>query len=298
MTVNTTIYPYQFNRSYQFLNIDIPRRKNVVVDLEKQISELNIQLAKEKQINNELITMDNISKHKQTIRDFVKQENPVPNYKSKYDYSIKCLNFLKEEQEYDLKIFNIHDNSGEDIFIERDEGRCGLFRCNYGDDYSDTINDLCEYLNLFITNTDIESFPTIYDIIYNDFTLDDIIGLAHIQIIDEYRENPIKFSDEIKNSDGRITHYPGIYGDDIPNMYLYNNTVKKSLYLDYDLTYDSEIDRDWRDNFDYYFPAKMYFNECKSYIKSMDDIINKCRYYNNEFGFTYKILLEEIFWKH
>ena len=85
MTVNTTIYPYQFNRSYQFLNIDIPRRKNVVVDLEKQISELNIQLAKEKQINNELITMDNISKHKQTIRDFVKQENPVPNYKSKYN---------------------------------------------------------------------------------------------------------------------------------------------------------------------------------------------------------------------
>ena len=235
----------------------------------------------------------------------------------KMEYATKCLEFIRQVlvEDAERQLARIVYNSSSDKKSSSPPEPKGLCECEVGDNLSNSINKLATYLEgtgpdvednvppeaiyvcgpgKFIKishhdNTVVEhNFPSIFSLKREGLNPDDVIGLAHMQIIARMRDDDemIEFEwvGETKDCNGRYVQ--GYYGVSCPPKYFLENEHFKDR-------------KDWRCHIPSEEPAKMYIGDysCFANVTSMEDILEDGRLYDNRFGLTYKSTPEKVYWE-
>lgn len=206
------------------------------------------------------LNKDHIKKYKKKIADWRTHSSNENYICKKLEYAVKCLDFLKSvQQEYEFA------------------------KCDFGDSLSNDINILGEYLATFDTDdqkTDM-AFPSVFELKIKGYSLDHIIGLAHIQAINEFDLDKlsydIKYSKTEFDEDIMVVDFiPEIFRDDPNKFYPYGT---------------KEFDG-WGET-----KYSMSFAQNSFKIGSPRDLSRDCRNYDNRFGFIYSTTFKDIIWE-
>ena len=112
---------------------------------------------------------NSIIKH-QNISDYEKPCSTEKYILEKMEYTIKCLDNLKN------------------ILFNPDDNKNNIRKSTIGDTLSFSINNLFSFLKYLVLYKG-NPFPSVLYIINENFTLDDIIGLAHMKFIGLINKN-------------------------------------------------------------------------------------------------------------
>jgi len=269
--------------------------------------------------------------HKKTIDIYKCKMAYEEEMMQKMEYATKCLEFIKglmiRDADRQISILVDRDSHGvvSNTLLEPE----GLYECQLSDKLTISINKLASYLeghgsNEITIGNDkyapaiaiyhggvgkfikidhhelfnpgklgiIEhDFPSIFDLQRSGFSLDDVIGLAHIQFIGDIREHAqpqFEWVNEITDRKGRLMVI-GYYGVSWPPEYFLENDEFGGVLQKEDWRCHIPVDR----------PAKMYIGDYSRFdnITSMEDILEDGRLYDNRFGLRYDSTPQKITWQ-
>ena len=263
-----------------------------------------------------------ISRRKAIIKGWKRQTQTEEYTMKKMEYAVNCLEALKES------------------LIEDYNTKTGLYECQVGDGFSQKINHLGwflegnpedgeqldvsepgvfydetvplarydngpgKYIHMVDGVVKAVDFPTIFDLRKQGFTLDDIIGLAHMQFIGKFEESRVYFTyvDEVRDNYREIWResYEGVLAEHIPE-FCWNNQHEIFFFSSKASQENPELKKkigEWRFNILDEKPAKMYIKEHCEMVSCMNDILVDGRLYQNPFGITFDSSPEQIYWDY
>ena len=150
-----------------------------------------------------------------------------------------------------------------------------LVYCCFDDYFGDRCNELIEFLN----RTSI--FQTVENILKSGFSLDEIIGVAHIQAIQPIRENCFEVD---RFEYGHEDYKVGIRSGNLPEFYLNNEHY-----------HDGMLERFNDSSNDSYAIVKC--NKDSLYIYDMTEFVLNSRFYKNNFEFTIDVTPNNIYFE-
>ena len=241
-------------KDYNAAQEEMSKMRTLQTELDEltQHMESGIELEKIKKDISSKLRM-NESNNKQIISDYHKQQNMELYLYGKIVYVKRCLEYL----------------SALDMV---------LVPCCWDDYYGDNCNTLIKYFN---TNG-IQSLDTILD---HGYTTDDIIGAAHIQAQQPFRQNRLEFVEfsydcSLKGCTCE-SHSFGIPKGGITDFYI--NQREDSDYLN---SFNGLFEDPSEEKSE---PARYAIVRCTKDSECIDDwisFIQHGRYYNNEYNFT------------
>jgi hypothetical protein len=258
---------------------------------------------------------ESVRRNKKIISNYNKRITEEAEMMKKMEYATKCLDFIKGEmiedaggQQAGIKECQVGDE------LSKHTTRLCEFLEGMGDDkeiitYRACCGGRCGRVDIpvyapaealysgstgkFIKNVDgtvvEDNFPSIFELKREGFSLDDVIGLAHLQFIGGIRDDgQVQFNwvPESKDWDSRFME--GYHGVTFPPEYFLKNE------------HQSQKDgRDWRYTILIEKPAKMYIRDTSQceHISSMEDILEDGRLYDNRFGIKYDSTPDKIYWE-
>ena len=341
----------QYNQAKQFLDSDLPKQQKKISDLktqreilQKQLNTLDTQIENETQLWNTRYYKEIQLTHKRTIKLYETQQQNEHIVMKKIEYTLRCIQLFKNILEKDTKKKITKSKTPEQIIQSRT-----IIDSKYGltipkpknfilirENHHEKLIKLASYLNTYLPITDYScsidhftEFPSISHIKTMGFTIDNIIELAHIQIINQFKH--IKFEHFSRywgiGDTACVKKFYGVWKDTMPKSYWYNihqephsKNGKWVHGLDmYEDMYHDDLQQKYsekeyyrrktlRDTYEYY-PWYLFITKEKfllesnkhgtnviARIQSMDDIIYGCRAYNNNFGFTIDTTPHNIYW--
>ena len=145
--------------------------------------------------------------------------------------------------------------------------------------HCEEINNLCRFLAWYGPDT-------LDTIIEHNHTIETVIELAHCQVIEMFRRNPLEFKMKPKPYDdyNRCEYYAV---DIIPVAYKHNiNESYEDWFENINTNYKLQND----------VHAVLRLSNTHGIIENMDDIYDKGMAYNNDIGLTIDTNLSNVFW--
>ena len=260
-----------------------------------------------RRIHDNYAKQDNVLRHKEIISKYTSRKADEEHTMEKFEYASRCLEFIKDQ-----------------MIVDAQSDSRGLKECDVGDELSDMIEKLALFLEGFGTemsesteSTDLDpvylpaealydggpgkfvkrggiaepNFPSIFGLTREGFSLDGVIGIAHLQFIGGIRdeEDDIIFQEVAERKDWKGRLVDGYWGVSFPPQYF-----RHSVHH-----YQQDAP-DWRNTITEEEPAKMYIGDYTKYdqINSMDDILEDGRLYDNRFGLKYDSKPENVYWDY
>ena len=260
---------------------EIEKEEKDLVDREAEWKKEQMERQKkikglEGQIQHHYGRKDNIQRNKKIIANYNTHMSTEEEIMKKMEYATKCLEFIIIQIQKCCLLKNCmvgdeltHGINKLSVFMERSNGELG-------------IPD--KFIKLYKKDGSVEvNLPSIYDLRREGFSTDDVIGLAHLQFIGGVRENADMDFEFV--SSWKTSSYHGVA---FPPEYFFKN---ERLWRE---------GKDWRSYIEDEKPARMYIGgqaKCES-VRSMEDILEDGRLYDNRFGIRYDSTPGKVYWDY
>ena len=227
-----------------------------------------------KLITDEKDTLNKLNKIRGQLRDIISEIANAPNKTERNNNIIAKYKVQQVEKRCDIKMILYANRCVEylkacEIIVE-----CGDLRI-----HCEEINNLCRFLAWYGPDT-------LDTIIEHNHTIETVIELAHCQVIEMFRRNPLEFKMKPKPYDdyNRCEYYAV---DIIPVAYKHNiNESYEDWFENINTNYKLQND----------VHAVLRLSNTHGIIENMDVIYDKGMAYNNDIGLTIDTNLSNVFW--